>query len=292
MQNRLLLRADPGFNRRVVGHLSRAQELYPVRLHAVVVMGSHLHVLATHPDPEVMAGFHCHWNTNLSKEVGRHCGWSGTVFPNRYHAIELSDEPEIERARLKYLLANGVKEGLVGSPLDWPGVSSAKALTTGEPLRGEWIDRTAYRRAKDRGESVSLRDFTYEREVHLVPLPSLAHLSPAAFRATIRDLIEEVEAEGRAMHKRNGTRPLGVAAVLARDPESRPMQVERRPCPWFHVLDPELRKALYAALTWVTVQYREAAERLKAGDRNARFPLHTFASSLGFVREVELVEPG
>lgn len=292
LQNRRLLRADPELNRRIVGHLSRALELYPVRLHAVVVLGSHWHVIATYPDPEVMAGFHCHFSANLSKEVGRVYGWTGTVFPDRYHAVELSSEPEIERARLKYLLANGVKEGLVASPVDWPGVSSTQALLTGQPMRGEWVDRAAYWKAKNRGLNVTLRDFTYAREVHLEPLPSLAHLSATAYGQVVRELVDEVEAEGAAMHRAEGTRPLGVAAILSQDPEFRPREVEKRPCPWFHVLDPELRRALYGALVLIMAQYREAAERLKAGDRSAEFPLHTFAPTLGFVRDMEILEPG
>ena len=292
LQNRRLLRAGPDFNEKVVGILSRAQELYPVRLHAFVCLSSHYHALATHDDPEVMAGFHGHLNTNLSKEVGRSYGWDGTVFPQRYHAVELSDEPEIERARLKYLLSNGVKEGLVASPLDWPGVSAAKALVSGAPLKGNWIDRTSYWEARNRGEDVTLGDFTHAREVHFEPLPSMQHLSKEAYRAMIAELVQEIEDEGRAMHRREGTRPLGVAAILAEDPEFRPREVEKRPCPWFHVLDPELKKALYTALVAILVQYREAAERLKQGDRSARFPLHTFTPTLGFVREVEILEPG
>ena len=291
-QNRRLLRAGVDFNDKVVGLLARAQELYPVRLHGIVVMGSHYHVLATHDDPEVMAGFHCHFNANLSKQVGRSYGWSETVFPNRYHAIELSDEPEVEVARLRYLLANGVKEGLVASPLDWPGVSCAKSLMTGEPLRGRWVDRTAFWQAKNRGEEVTLDDFTYEREVWLEPLPSLAHLSKQDYCRFVQDLVDEIEREARAMHRAAGTRPLGVAAILAQDPEFRPREVEKSPCPWFHVLDPELRRALYTAMSLIVADYRVAAERLKAGERRVRFPLHTFAPTFGFVRDVEILEPG
>ena len=292
IQNRRLLRPGPAFDAKVVGILSRAQELYPVRLHAFVCLSSHYHAVATHDDPEVMAGFYGHLNTNLSKEVGRTYGWEGTVFPQRYHAVELSDEAEMEWVRLKYVLSNGVKEGLVASPLDWPGVSCARALLTGEPLRGKWVDRTAFWQARNRGEDVTLDDFTHEREVHFEPLPSMEHVSGESFRALIRDLIEEIEEEGRAMHRRAGTRPLGVAAILAQDPEFRPHEVEKRPCPWFHVLDPDLKKSLYTALVMILAQYREAAERLKKGDRSARFPLHTFAPTLGFVREVEVLRPG
>lgn len=185
LQNRRLLRSDPELDAKIVGFLARALELYPVQLHAIVVMGSHLHVLATYPDPEVMARFHGFLNTNLSKEIGRVRGWNGTVFPRRYRSVELSDEPEIERARLKYLLSNGIKEGLVASPVDWPGVSSTLALLTGRPMRGVWVDRAAYRQAKERGERVSLRDFTFVKEVRPVPLPSWRHRSAGAYRAMV-----------------------------------------------------------------------------------------------------------
>ncbi len=44
---------------------------------------------------------------NLSKEVGRIRGWSGSLWGRRYDGIVVSDEPEKQWERLKYLLANG-----------------------------------------------------------------------------------------------------------------------------------------------------------------------------------------
>ena len=41
-------------------------------------------------------------------------------------------------SRLAYLLAHGVKEGLVASPYDWPGVHCARALVEGKPVSGRW----------------------------------------------------------------------------------------------------------------------------------------------------------
>ncbi len=48
--------------------------------------------------------------------------------------------------KLKYLLSHGVKEGLVESPYDWPGVHAAHSLVSGEPLEvkdgAQWISRS------------------------------------------------------------------------------------------------------------------------------------------------------
>ncbi|HSJ74704.1 MAG TPA: hypothetical protein VK899_00705, partial [Gemmatimonadales bacterium] len=52
------------------------------------------------------------------------------------------DEEAAQVDRLIYVLSNGVKEGLVARVEEWPGVHSAHALLTGEPLEGIWYDRT------------------------------------------------------------------------------------------------------------------------------------------------------
>ena len=307
-QHRSLLRPGPRLNRRLVGVVAKARQLYGVELHGFVALSSHLHILATYEDPAQMAAFHCFLNANLSKEVGFLRDWAGSVFPERYRHVELSEEPAVERSRLKYLLAQGCKEGLVASPLDWPGASSTWALVGGERLVGEWLDRTALRRARQRGEDVSEADFIEPVEVELSPLRSLTHLSPEAYRREMRVLVREIEEETAAMHRVDGTRPLGVDGILARDPHFRPSEVPRRPRPWFHGLDPAVRERMRRALVTIAAYYRAAAEALKGGDRKARFPVHTFPPGLPFVRggeglvidgtclapsqDVELLEPG
>ena len=286
-------------NRRTVGCVAVAQEMYGVTIHSFVALSTHIHVLATYEDAEQMARFHCHLNGNLSKEVSHVHDWKGTVFPNPYTHVELSPEPQVELARLKYHLAQGCKEGLVASPLDWPGASSTEALVSGEmAVLGEWINRTKLSKARDRGERVSEEDFAEEVWVRLDPLPGLAHLSRDAYAKVVLGIVREIEEETAAMHRVDGTRPLGVAAILARDPCHEPAEVKSSPRPWFFALDPEMKEAMANALIWISVQYRKATELLKSKDpaerRNAMalFPPGTFPPGLPFVREVEILEPG
>ena len=56
----------------------------------------------------------CHFSSKLARDVGRVTGWREKVFGRRYQAILVSDEPEAQIARLRYLLSHGCKEGLVG----------------------------------------------------------------------------------------------------------------------------------------------------------------------------------
>lgn len=303
-QSRPLLRAGPKLNRRVVGILAKAQELHDVEIHGFVFLNNHWHLNATFRDPKQMARFHCYVGTNVSKEAGRLREWNGSMFPERYHHVEISQEPEMEYARLKYLMSQGCKEGLVSSPLDWPGATSTWALVSGEPLLGEWVDRTALRRARDRGEEAEEQDFTEELELKLSPIRSLAHLSTGAYRREMRRLVREIEDETAARHRVDGTKPIGAQRVLQQDPHERPGSVEKSPRPWFHALDPEIRQAMRTALIYIHVQYRKAADELKAGRQGARFRAHTFPPGLPFVElglegekpalsgDIEFLEPG
>ena len=294
LHGRPLTRPSPDFDDKVVGILARALELFPVSLHGFVLLPEGYRVLASYGDPEVMAGFQCHLSTNLSKQVGRSYGWRETVFPRRYGATQLSGEPEVELERLRRLLAAPVDADWVERPEDWPGVSCVGSFLSGEPLRGRWIDRAAYWDALSRGRQVTLDDFTEQKEVRLVPLPSLAHLSAEEYRLLVRGLVDDIEAAARARHRKGGTVPVGLAGVAALGMErvSVKCRRRRRRRPWFFALDPELKEALRSALLLIMAQYAAAAAELKKGNRLARFPLHTFAPTLGFVREVEILEPG
>lgn len=302
-QCRFLLRADPTLNSRLVGVLARAQQRHDVRIHAFAVLSDHLHILATYADAEAMAGFHCYLYGNLSKEVTRVHGWEGTVFPKRYTHVELSREGETELSRLKYVLGQGCKEGLVASPLDWPGASSTEALLSGEMvMTGTWVDRTGLSKALAKGKKVSEEDFSSDLELILSPLPSLVHLSRETYRQIVLGLVREIESETAARHRVDGTRPLGAESVSAMDPLRRPSQIKTSPRPWFFASSKEWHEVMKAAITAILLAYDVAAEQLKKIDWNdpnrgaalsrIRFPSGTFPSNLPFVRGEAPLEPG
>ena len=283
-QFRGLLRPGDRLNALIVGALAKAQKRYPIRLHAFVFLSNHFHLLATFADAERMADFMRYFTQKLSKEVGVLHDWPGSVFPNRYHHVEVSDEPPVDLARLRYILTNSCKENLVLSPLDWPGVSSTEALITGEPMKGIWIDRTALGKARRRSKDVTEDDFTEEHELYLEPVPSMAHLSSQEYRDLMIRMVREVEQETLARHKMDGTAPLGVQAILARDPHHRPSDPPKSPQPWFHALSRETKEKIKAALILILVAYRKAAERLKDGELDVRFPEGTFPPARPFVK--------
>jgi hypothetical protein len=70
-----------------------------------------------------LSDFMCYSNSNLAKEIARHTGWRDKVWSQRYQSIVISDEEEVQIARLKYVLATESRR------TSWIGWRSGRAST-------------------------------------------------------------------------------------------------------------------------------------------------------------------
>jgi len=227
-----------------------------------------------------------HVQTNLSKEIGLAREWRNGLWSRRYDSIVVSNEPEEQWRRLKYILAHGVKEGLVENPLRWPGVHAARPLVEGGYLEGTWFNRTKEWAARRRGEKYELYDYATKYRVGFEPLPCFRHLSPEEYRTKVASLIEEIVQEEEE-EKRGGDPVAGVIAVLRQDPRKPPTAAppKRSPRPRFHAATPQGYKELWAQATDFEVQFREAAEALRVTRPGAGlgFPRGCYPPALPFV---------
>jgi hypothetical protein len=275
-QGRFLLRPSDELNSVIIGVLGRALELFPVDLHAAAFLSNHYHLLATFPSTGVMSRFMAFVNRNLSIEVGKLHDWRGPMWEGRYNHSILDNATAVQITRLRYLLSQGSKEGLVLSPRDWPGVHCAKPLIDNQPLQGLWIDRTAVWAAKNRREPFDPKKHTRETSVYFQPLPCWSHLPPEDCSWRVQELIEEIERETASEHARHGTLPIGVQEVLKHSPHHRPRKVKWSPAPRVMAATRDARWALWRALQSVVVAYWHAAEMLAEGAQNVPFPPGTF----------------
>ena len=284
-QGRFLLRPDSVIDDVLLGVLGRAQRLYPVEICGFSFLSSHYHLLLWVPDARSMARFMWYFQTNAAREVARLTDWPDGVWSDRYTAIPVSDEPAAQVDRLRYVLAQGVKDGLVARVEEWPGISMLRAVSEGESLRGIWFNRTQEYRARLRKKEKDSEpeSFPLEEIVVLSQLPCWRHLSPEVYRNLVAGLVREIESDAAAERKLAGREPLGPAAILSQHPQTRPKKLKKSPAPLFHAASKEARQGLRAAYGLFLGAFREAAERLKAGDRLARFPNGCFPPALPFV---------
>jgi hypothetical protein len=195
----------------------------------------------------------------------------------------ISSEPAAQTERLRYVLAHGVKEGLVEKVTDWPGVHCAQALLTGEAVEGYWVDGTQEYAARRRGEDVDPMRFATPEVLILSPLPCWRHLSEEKRCGLVAGLIAEIEAEAAAHRQRTGSQVLGVSAVCGQHPFDRPKKSKKSPAPLFHAASQAMRRELYEMYGWFVAAFRTASEKLRGGDRTAKFPAGSFPSALPFV---------
>ncbi len=154
LQSRFLLRPNQAVNDIGVGVLDRAQRKYPIAVCAFVFTSNHFHLLLDVDDALQLSRFMSYVNSNLARKIGRLVGWRDKIWSRRYQAIVISSEAAAQTERLRYILAHGVKEGLVERVTDWPGVHCVRALLAGETLEGYWHDGTQEYAARRRGEDL------------------------------------------------------------------------------------------------------------------------------------------
>lgn len=269
-------------NRVIQGVLGRAVRKYSMILHAFVFLSNHYHLIVTPRDAKHLADFVGYLNGNLAREIRHLCGWPEKVWGRRYVSIEITRQRRAQVDRLRYLLAQGVKEGLVAKALDWPGASGLRQLLDpAQEIVGVWYDRTKAYRLRQAGQDVRDEDWQVEERIQLTPLPALARLSAERRIALVQKLVAEIEHE--AEQARTGP-VMGVAALLRQHPHEAAAPKKRSFIPLVHAASRAAWLAFRDAYRAFVAAYAVARNRLRAGAKSVVFPPGSFPSPGPFVR--------
>jgi hypothetical protein len=257
-----------------------------VKVVAVLILGNHVHLLLEVPDAQAMAQFMNYFAGNLAREAGRIHDWSGKFWHRQYSYSVVADDEASQVQVLRYLLAHGCKENLVARPLDWPGLHPASMIRNGRLHRGIWVNRTAVCRARHNRPATPPKQGDYEQEeiLALSQLPCWQDLSWEGYQSRVQALVKQVEKDTRVRHRNEGTRPLGRKRVLRQNPHRAPKHPKKGPGPLIIAASKSVKKAFEAAYRDVVAIYMAASARLRAGDRQVRFPEGTFPPALAFVQ--------
>ncbi len=274
IQGRMLLRPSRELKRRIVGVLARAAARYDVGLCAFVYLSNHCHLLLRPASAAELASFMSYLNSNIAREAGRLHHWREKFWGRRYRSVPVSFEPEAQIARLRYLLSQGCKEGLVARPQDWPGATSVQAQLGDGTLTGTWYDRTAEYWARKRGAEVQPGQFSSTETLTLCPLPCWDHLSSEEMRARVDGIVRDIAAETRQRLRQAEIRPLGVRRILRQHSHARPQRLARSPAPRFHAATWQIRRMLEAGYRAYRDAYRDAKRALQRHGVPVYFPRH------------------
>jgi hypothetical protein len=233
---------------------------------ACVFLSNHYHLLVVPDSEKQLSDFMRFVNTNLSKQMGRLHGWSGGLFDRRYYGISSSDEEKAQVGRLRYVLEQGVKEGLVDRCDEWPGVQCVRELMRGETqLHGVWWERAAIWKAKRRGKKLARKERFTRETLELSPLPAWVDKKPRQLAEAVRDLVVDIERQHRIRRARTGAKSLGEKKIRGQHPHDRPRISKRSSAPLVHAATAEVRLAMTKAYREFVAAYREATQRRLEG---------------------------
>ena len=210
IHSRFLLRPSPRVNKIIIGVLARAVERFDIKLYGLCFLSNHYHLLLSSRNAASLAAFMQYIGSNIARKIGREHEWREKFWSRRYYASIVLDEAALEE-RMKYILANSVKEGLVKHPRYWPGVHCYRHLAEGIALHGVWVDRTKLYNQPHLNE----RDAIQHHTLKLHRLPGYESDSESEYRQFIRDLTDEAIDESITE-----TQVIGAKRILAVDPHS------------------------------------------------------------------------
>ena len=279
VQGRYLLRPTLEINELILGVLGRAKERYGVRVYGIVVLSNHVHLIVAAADARTLSEFVGYFLGNVAREVGRVVDWRERFWGRRHSSIPiLSEEKLVERMR--YLLANGVKEGLVRRPDQWPGVQIASVFTKEMALRGVWYNRTAEYEARRKGRKFHRHEFATRYEIEIDPLPMWVSLDKVEQKKRYVALIEKATQDGQMEARACGRNPKGADAVLRLSPDTRPEDTRRSAAPLCHADSREQYLSYRHAYRRFVEGYKDALVRWIETLREAEFPNNSLLPSL------------
>lgn len=286
-QGRYLLRPSSDVNRTILGVLGRAQRRTGIELCGFTFLSNHYHLLAVPESTEQLSEFMGFVNGNIARKVGRLHDWHGKLWDRRYQHIIVSDEPEAQVGRLRYLLSQGVKEGLVRNPEDWPGVHCVGQLLRGyaEVTGGIWRDQTAEYRARRIGRVLSPEEFLFRESVWLRPIPCWAELVRRDRCGRVEEILREIARMAHERREKTEKAPLGARKIMMQVPEWRPKPMRRSPAPAYHAVSREHHERHRERYGEFLGLHRHAAQGLKEGRPDVVFPPGCFPPRLPYVPE-------
>jgi REP element-mobilizing transposase RayT len=250
-----------------IGILAEAKSRWPqLKLHQAVVMSSHVHMLISCGDANVVAKWASFVFAATARMAQFHHRIEGRVWSRRFRAIPILDD-EALHDRIRYLMAQACNPDcdLVTAPRHWPGLSCVDALCRGARLEGTYT--TADERRRLLRETGTL---PINRRLELDPIACLPN-APHAHQAWFRRVEKAIVQETRRRHQDRGIVCPPPRMLTTFNPNHAPDREKRSPAPACHTSCLQRRHAFCAEYREFAKRWREALKDLIACVR-VRFP--------------------
>jgi REP element-mobilizing transposase RayT len=278
IQGRLLLRPSRQVREIIGGILGRAARRYGVGLRGFVFMSNHLHLLVRAPG-NALSAFMQFLLTNVARKIGVLHRWRGPFWQRRFSCEPVLDR-QAELGRLSYILAHGVKEGLVPHHAEWPGLSCLPALlgrTESFPFfNWDWRWQKKGLRGEDRWSSKLVE----HEQIELEPITPWASLDSDERVSLAQSLCDELARQRQPQRRRVA----GPEAVMRQHPHRTVALAPRDGRPLCHASSALVRSQWLGVYHEYRSAYRVASALFRGGQRGVEFPPWAFSPPPGVAK--------
>ena len=290
IRNSQLAYANPAIQRRVLGALGKYVHKFNVTVYAFCFFGSHDHALYEF-DIGTKSPYFRDLGSRTAESIKKNIpGFGGgSVFEKRTSEQAVPPDADGFLDAVLYILLQPVAAGLCKELSDYPGFSCLPYLISGKPLKVEFINGSAYQRAKAKSKDgkVDPAKFIEEYEITFARIPGYEHMSQEDYGKFLIDRVNKRRLEIIAEFDKNGykwPKKEVICRTRATDCAKNPKKSERG---GFHPLIMcKCCEAVQQFLKWhfsIVEQYKIASKKYLAGDLTAQFPIGTIKPPGPFV---------
>lgn len=298
----ILFPCNPLMNLIVRSALGAAQLLYPVKIVAFICEGSHIHLMLVVRDPDDVYHFMGHFKGETGHAVNRLLGRrKRTVWCEGYHSAPVLNVANVLQ-KLTYLYTNPVKDNLVESIDQYPGVSTwqifqgeqshiqvervrrwmIEALPKDELSFGGFEEVANELREKS-SERVTFRVFP---DAWMDVFGIKKKKEREALNGELLAAIRRKEEEQAEQNLECGRSPMGAERLRSQGIDLTYIPDRKGYQAWcFCTGDSELRVRFIRAMKELKAKARDVFERWKQGDYSVPYPLGLYPPSLPKVAE-------
>ncbi len=270
---------------------------YRVRIHEVVYMSNHVHIVATFDD-DSMPDFMQDLNSLVSRQLNALRGRTGTNFEPHFNAVEIADVDKI-LDHCAYALANPCSAHLVTRAVGWRGVTSARleygqSITIERPQCGMWKPNRLkekkrqqgqkagkllrHRKSAGRAKYAGRSKLPEQVEFSLERPPGFGELNDTQLREEVRRRTEILEDKAEAERAKRGWKALGMRRVIEQHWADFPDKTEPRfgTVPKASGSSKWARMEVLQRCARFQQAYAKARDAYVAGDHGVQFPCGTW----------------
>ena len=267
---------NPELELAILGYAAKYAERYNVKLYALAIEGNHIHSPALFPEAN-RAHFMRDFNSSVARAVPRYCAeFRGGGFWARRYSQEFLPENEDVEEYFFYTVLQPVQDGLVQKISEYPGYNCFHDAVNGIKRKFKVTNWAAYNSAKRFNATVSIKDFITVVTLEYERLPGYENLTQKEYSLLMH---RKLEARRVQIVQSRIMRGLGFAGreALLRTPSGvvpnhTKTSDENSHRPRILCVCSKKRAKWYE---WYFQQYhlfKEASERLRAGETNVQFP--------------------